>query len=756
MSNVLQYTLSLQDQMSANLNKIGITSTSALDKFVKLESQSKKTSQLLKDMGGSVGSLREKLNLLKNEKEWIPASNLQGIRKYNSEIKNLEKEILKLDTINGSTFKKNLGGAISNLPFADLITNPVAQAAAGLFQAGKMSMSFDEGMAKINTTAGLTSSELSGLKTQLIAMGRDAGADLATIPDAYEKIISLTGDADLSTEILNVSLKGAKAGFTDVETVAKATASIISIVGKETATAKEVMDSMFAAKRVGGAEFKDIAQYMPGLISGGKALGLTYKDVAGTFGFMTTKSANAAEAATLTQNAYTALGKKKITDKLQASGVQIFNKDKSMRDFGLIFSDLEKKIGKMKAGDKIDYLNKIGLDDVDAKKAFMALSSGNVELQKDLLATKNAQGELSKAFELAQNPMMLFSKMWSDIQTIAISVGDILGIVLAPILFGLSLTLSIVTDAILGFTNGLKTGNPFIIGFAVVVGALTLAHIYNTMILNKNIIANTRKIIVDKLSAFWSGIVAAKTTLAAVATALFTSTLFLVPLAILAIIAVIAYLAYAFDGWGKAWEHTVNGAKLLWSAFVENMHVKFLKSVNTIKNGLDFIKKGFYEFQNLIGIGNESKNNAAIAKINQDAKARQKAIADGEAKAKGLTKSGVQELINATGSIKSNGKGFGSMVGDIKKKLGIEGIAEPTQPGIDPTIDKKDDKANANKTNQAIATGGTKHNYYNITIKELNGLKDVIISSKDAAVSAGDQVGDQLLRVLAMATTATG
>ena len=616
-------------------------------------------------------------------------------------------------------------------------------------------MQFDEGMAKINTTAGLSSGGVASLKSELVTMGRDAGADLSTIPDAYEKIISLTGDAKLSTEIMGVSLKGAKAGFTDVETVAKATASIISIVGKETATAKEVMDSMFAAKRVGGAEFKDIAQYMPGLISGGKALGLTYKDVAGTFGFMTTKSANAAEAATLTQNAYTALGKKKITDKLAANGVAVFNKDKSMRDFGLIFADLEKKIGKMKAKDKIEFLTKIGLDDVDAKKAFMALSSGNKELQKDIKATKSSQGELDKAFQLAQNPMMLFSKMWSDIQAIAISVGDVLGIVLAPILFGLSLTLSVVTDSIMWFTKELKSGNPYIIAGAVIIGLLSLAYFVATTTIQKNIIAIKAKIVWEKLQALWTGIVTAKTMIATGATMLLTSALFLVPLAILAIVAVIAYLAYAFDGWGKAWQFTVYGAKMIWAAFTESLNTKWLKTVDFFMSGIDRIKKAWYGFKNTIGLGNTAENNAAITKINQDAEARKKAITSSEKKVQQFAVKGAIAAGMAVDSVHSNGKGFGTMFGDIKNKMGI---STPTVPGVDPNGLPVNDNPETpgGKTNDAIATGGTKSTIVNIVIKELNGLKDVMISGKDAATKAGNEVADELLRVIAMAGTATG
>jgi hypothetical protein len=75
---------------------------------VKLEKQSCDTEKLLNDMGRSVGSLREKLSLLKNERNRIPKENITAIRNDNSEIKKLEKEINKLETINGSMLKYRL------------------------------------------------------------------------------------------------------------------------------------------------------------------------------------------------------------------------------------------------------------------------------------------------------------------------------------------------------------------------------------------------------------------------------------------------------------------------------------------------------------------------------------------------------------------------------------------------------------------------------------------------------------------------
>lgn len=85
-------------------------------------------------------------------------------------------------------------------------------------------------------------------------------------------------------------------------------------------------------------------------------------------------------------------------------------------------------------------------------------------------------------------------------------------------------------------------------------------------------------------------------------------------------------------------------------------------------------------------------------------------------------------------------------------------IKEPKVPGT--TAPAKGENTGADskekKKNEAVATGGTKHNYITITIKELNGLKDVVINGKDAAQKAGSEVADELLRVIAMAGTATG
>ena len=82
------------------------------------------------------------------------------------------------------------------------------------------------------------------------------------------------------------------------------------------------------------------------------------------------------------------------------------------------------------------------------------------------------------------------------------------------------------------------------------------------------------------------------------------------------------------EGWGKAWKHTVNGAKLLFKLFALTVKTYFNTIVNGIMIGINKIKAGWYEFKNAVGMGDKADNDSALAKIQADTDARKKAIID--------------------------------------------------------------------------------------------------------------------------------
>lgn len=257
----------------------------------------------------------------------------------------------------------------------------------------------------------------------------------------------------------------------------------------------------------------------------------------------------------------------------------------------------------------------------------------------------------------------------------------------------------------------------------------------------------------SKMQALWTSVVAGATSVWTTVQAAFNTVMMMNPIVlivagVIALIAAIAWVVSKTEGWGKMWQHTVNGAKLIFQAYVELAKANFNTLVNGIMIGINKIQIAWYKFKNATGMGDKNQNNAMINQLNADVEARKQSISAGYKKAAGTAMQAKEEFSKAFNSVKWK-------KGDKEENK----IANPVVPGVkgsENTSGGSKGDAAMKKSNQAVATGGTKHNYITITIQELNGLKDVVVSGKDAANKAGSEVADELLRVIAMAGTATG
>ncbi|MBU2526160.1 MAG: phage tail tape measure protein [Bacteroidetes bacterium] len=767
MADLLTYTLSLQGNMDAKLQKIGITSDTALNKFAKLQQQALQSQKVMKDMGGSVGALRQKLELLKAEKEWIPRSNLTDIRKYNTEITKLTKEINKLDTINGSAFKRNLKGAVQVLPFSELITNPVAQAGVALFQSTKMALNFEEGMAKINTTAQLSDKDLNGLRKKLISIGRDTNADLNRVPDAFEKILSQTEDVSLSVDILEQALKGSKGGFTDADVVASALAQTLSLVGKENTNAREVLDTLFAAKRVGAGEFGDFAQFLPNLIASGKSLSLGFKETAGIFAFMTGKGQSAERAAVLMNNAFTVLGRTEITDKLKANGIEVFDAEGAVRGIDKIFTDLNKKLTGLTAEGKANFLDSIGLRDKEAKAAFEILASDTEKLSRAISETANSQGEAQKAFERSQTSIEKLRGLWTDVQAVAISLGGAVATVLGPAFAVLAIAVSPVVDVLTWFFDGIAEGNPLVLTFAGTIGIL--AAMMNFAAIKSKLLWlwNLRLIISQKVLSFWFGLVSFSQKLqtfwtaalavaqkgAAIATGILTGALwglnvamdanpigFVIAL-IVALIAVVITIKQKYDDWGAALSLVLGPMGQIirmiqafsdnWQSIIDSFKTGgFIAGIKRIGLVLvDTLIKPAQQLAELLdGLFGGDTVFGKFADKQREVREKINTVTEGERKARE-----VQTGIEAP-------EIPGLSTSEAAKQLGLTNFSPNPE---------------ASKSTNAVAIGGTKQTTINIQLGKF--FETINITGKDFRENTREletQVTDAMLRVLGSAQTA--
>ncbi len=681
MPGIYEYTVMMQDRASGTLQKLTGSSYEAVQKFVSLQDKMEALKRTSGDFGNSIHNLKQKVDILQQERDLIDPSNMTKIRRYNKEINSLSRSIHNLENTTGGKFKKYAKDAFAQVPGAGLMTNPLVMAGAGVTAIGKLGVSWEEGMAKINATAQLPQNEIDRLSKKIKKLGIDAEAkNLNLVPDAYEKILSQTGDVALSTDILDKALKGAKAGFTGVNLVAGATAQSLSAIGKENTNAQEVLDTLFAAKRVGAGEFADFARYLPSLFAASKNIGAEWKETAGLFAYMTGKGQEAGNAAMYIQNAYTALGKSDITSGLEKAGVMVYDENGKMRELVNLFTDLSKLTQSMTDQQKSDFFESIGLRDMQAKAAFSILTDETEKLRTAIDATANGSGELQKALDNTNNTGNKLRAGWAKIQGIGLSLSEVILTLLNPVLDVLGGLLSGILSIVDGvgvawgwWMNLLQQGNPWIAGLTVLIGGLTTALIVHNLWLKRD--------------AMWTGIVtAAKGTWAAI-TGVVTGAMWGLNTAMLAnpvvwIVAGIMALVAAFvAAWNYSekfraamygtWE-VIKGFGMLLKEFVIDRITGILKGLGGIASAIGKLFKG--DFKGALTEGKDALSNIVGADAFKNAVVSGKKLGD-------RFKSGYQEGIANFGADKTEaGYVKDAKTGEWVKSKKVDPLSEIVNP----------------------------------------------------------------------------
>lgn len=136
MPNILEYTLTLNDNVTGKLNKIGIANNKQLEIWGKVQHRVASADNTMKKCGVSIGSLRERVAALRAEREWIPANNINLIRRSNIEVKSLEKQILRLERVNGGKLKGWFSNLKASVPIVNKVTNPLVLLGDAIYKAG--------------------------------------------------------------------------------------------------------------------------------------------------------------------------------------------------------------------------------------------------------------------------------------------------------------------------------------------------------------------------------------------------------------------------------------------------------------------------------------------------------------------------------------------------------------------------------------------------------------------------------------------
>jgi len=439
--------------------------------------------------------------------------------------------------------KKAFDELRSNAPMLDkaikLASNPIVLGVEGALAVGgtikkaaSAAMDWQKGMAEINVTAGLSQQELEKLSTTMLNIGAKNVAPLEEVPGAFNKIISAGLNADQALSALDPTLKAAKAGFVDIETVAKAGVNVMNASGRNI---NAVYDILFGTLQKGAANMGEIAAYLPKVVPVANNAGIKLEQTAGAFAFLTAQGQGAAEAATLLNGAFNSLSNPKLLGNFKAMGVQIYDAQGNMRPLGDIIENLAGKLDGLSDKQKAAKLASLGLDQTSAS-AF-AVMAQDVQKFKDTLESVDNSDD---ALEHALNNSMTASDYWNialnNIKALAIKAGQFLLPVVTKVGEWAAAITGGIIPAIKGVVNWCKEWWPVL----AILGAGLVAMNINNIAATASLITHS---VVTKAAA------AAQWLLNA---ALNANPIGLVIMAIAALVAIVTIVIKKYDEWGAA------------------------------------------------------------------------------------------------------------------------------------------------------------------------------------------------------------
>lgn len=646
MANTVEYILSLNDKISGKLSKIGIANDKQLEVWAKAQQKINTADDTMNKCGRTIGSLQQKIEALKAERDWIPSENIKTIRAYNKEIYSLEQKMTGL-TKKGRGVGAALKGIFSSIGFAGAFNSPLefaVKSAGKIFKAG-----FEREQAQISMD---------------VLIGNEAES---------RKLLKNIKNYGLTTPYDSAGLQE---------------------------NAKTMLGFGISADRI-----------MPGL----QAIG----DIA-------MGDAEHMKSLTLAFSQVSSAGKLSGQDMLQMVNAGFNPLEEIARTTGREMSELR---------------------DAMSKGAISA------DMVRDAFISATSEG--GRFYNLAQELGNSKSGKWANfleqIQSLLLSIYDVISPFIIPTLN----VLNVVVEALSGVFGGvaaaigwwfekLKGGDAFIGILTYSIGALI-------MIMNAAAIK-------AKALAIWQGVVTIATKLWTLAQAAFNAIMALNPLTgfiivISILVGAIVWVCTKITGWGSLWTGIINGMKYIFMGFISIITARFNSMINVFMMGLDAIKLGWYKFKELIGWGDSTENQKAIAAINDSIEARKQSIIDGYKK--------------AGDNFRKAGEAFGGIQmgwdSGEKKVAGSDtgaqlGISKPGIPGMN-TVNTSQSTADGatgqpDVQTEAVTSGGSRSTTVNIT---LGSLVERIIyqggyeSNREAMER---DIESTLIRVLSMARTA--
>ena len=449
-----------------------------------------KNTQLLEQkqelLNEQIGNTSKKLEALKQAQEEVEKKFKSGdigveeyrdfqrtLSKTEQDLKSYTSQLEKLNDVSGKVSRKiqdvgdsvkKVGGKVSD---AGKALAPLSGALAGAgIASSKMSMDFEDAMAKVSTIADETEVPLSKLEDGIKELSNQTGISATEIADNVYNAISAgqkTGDA---LAFVEKSTKLAKAGFADAGDALDILTTIMNAYGLEAEEVEKVSDTLIQTQNKGKTTVGELASTMGKIIPTAKANHVALDQVATGYVKLTSNGVAAAESTTYMNAMLNELGKSgtKVSDLLIEKTGQSFSE---LMQSGMSLADVLEIVSNGADEQGLAFVDLWGSSEA-AKAGLVLLGEGAQDFNGTLQEMRNSTGATEEAFGKLQTKSDAFKKTFNELKNVMIELGDALLEVLAPII-------EAVVEKVKEFSewfSGLSDETKKVIAVVTIVGAV--------------------------------------------------------------------------------------------------------------------------------------------------------------------------------------------------------------------------------------------------------------------------------------------
>ncbi|WP_042682544.1 phage tail tape measure protein [Anaerosalibacter massiliensis] len=300
----------------------------------------------------------------------------------------------------------------------------------------KMSMTFEENMAKIGTLIPGQSERIKELENDIKNVAITTGKSTDDIADGTYNVISAFGDAEDTMEKVEINAKAATAGMAETTDALNLSSAVMKGYGDTTAEANEkVMDLAFETLRLGQTSFPELASSMGKVIPTSNELGVSQEELFAVFATGTGVTGNASEVSTQYQGVLKALmaPTKEMTALMEemgyADGQAMIEKEGLGGAIQLIV-DKSKESG-------VPLQKYIG--SIQGQVLALALAGEQSDVYADKLdQLMDAEGAMDEAFqEMSDTTAFTWAQAMQKMKIAAIELGEVLAPVVSKIADGI-------------------------------------------------------------------------------------------------------------------------------------------------------------------------------------------------------------------------------------------------------------------------------------------------------------------------------